>query len=53
MTHERILVSVVYYYSTTADLIDKGLAFRVESDEDESGKFPGIFFIFKIKNIKK
>ena len=49
MTHERILVSVVYYYSTTADLIDKGLAFRVESDEDESGKFPGISLYLKQK----
>lgn len=33
MTHEHILVSALYYYSTSPHLEDQGLSFRVEDDD--------------------
>ncbi len=32
MTHEHILVSAIYYYSTSSDIEDEGLSFRVETN---------------------
>lgn len=48
MTHEQIVVSAIYYYASSTDLDDAGLAFRVENGYNEEYGPPGASHPFSV-----